>query len=77
MTYDPYREEDLRRDLPRTEPRQEANLPEARSSMWLPMALAVVLIMGIAYFMFGDRTSTTPSTRADSGAVTKSEPSPN
>ena len=76
MTYDPYREEGLRRDLPRTEPRLP-DMPEAQSSMWLPIALVVVLLVGIGYYLYGPTSTTGPSMRADSGAVTKSEPSPN
>jgi hypothetical protein len=77
MTYDPYREEGLRRDLPRTEPRGDIEVPQTQSSMWLPIALVVVLLLGIGYFLYGGPTTTTPTTRADGGAVTKSEPSPN
>jgi hypothetical protein len=76
MTYDPYREEGLRRDLPRTEPRPH-DMPEAQSSMWLPIALVVVLLVGIGYYLYGSSSTTGPSMRADGGAVTKSEPSPN
>jgi hypothetical protein len=79
MTYDPYREEGLRRDLPRTEPRPQdmPDMPEAQSSMWLPIALVVVLLVGIGYYLYGSSSTTGPSMRADGGAVTKSEPSPN
>jgi hypothetical protein len=76
MTYDPYREEGLRRDLPRTEPRPH-DMPEGQSSMWLPIALVVVLLVGIGYYLYGSTSTTGPSMRADGGAVTKSEPSPN
>jgi hypothetical protein len=87
MTYDPYREEGLRRDLPRTEPRPQdmpdmpegdmPDMPEGQSSMWLPIALVVVLLVGIGYYLYGSTSTTGPSMRADGGAVTKSEPSPN
>jgi hypothetical protein len=79
MTYDPYREEGLRRDLPRTEPRPHDmdDMPEGQSSMWLPIALVVVLLVGIGYYLYGSTSTTGPSMRADGGAVTKSEPSPN
>jgi hypothetical protein len=76
MTYDPYRGEGLRRDLPRTEPRPP-DIVEGRSSMWLPIALVVVLLVGIGYYLYGSTSNTGPSMRADGGAVTKSEPSPN
>jgi hypothetical protein len=79
MTYDPYREEGLRRDLPRTEPRPQdmPDMPEGQSSMWLPIALVVVLLVSIGYYLYGSTSTTGPSMRADGGAVTKSEPSPN
>jgi hypothetical protein len=76
MTYDPYRDEGLRRDLPKTEPRY-IDMPDTQSSMWLPIALVVVLLVGIGYYFYGHTWTTSPSMRADSGAVTKSEPSPN
>jgi hypothetical protein len=76
MTYDPYRDEGLRRDLPKTEPRH-IDIPDTQSSMWLPIALVVVLLVGIGYYFYGHTWTTSPSMRADSGAVTKSEPSPN
>jgi len=52
-------------------------MPEAQSSMWLPIALVVVLLVGIGYYLYGSSSTTGPSMRADGGAVTKSEPSPN
>jgi len=76
MTYDPYRDEGLRGDLPKTEPRY-IDMPDTQSSMWLPIALVVVLLVGIGYYFYGHTWTTGPSMRADSGAVTKSEPSPN
>jgi hypothetical protein len=45
--------------------------------MWLPIALVVVLLVGIGYYLYGSTSNTGPSMRADGGAVTKSEPSPN
>jgi len=53
------------------------DMPEAQSSMWLPIALVVVLLVGIGYYLYGSSSTTGPSMRADGGAVTKSEPSPN
>jgi hypothetical protein len=52
-------------------------MPEGQSSMWLPIALVVVLLVGIGYYLYGSTSTTGPSMRADGGAVTKSEPSPN
>ena len=76
MTYDPYQDAGLRRDLPRTEPRR-FNLDETRTGKWLPIAIVVALLMGAAYYFYGQSSTTGPQVRADSGAVTKSEPSPN
>ena len=42
---------------------------------WLPIAIAIALFIGVAYYFFGPHTG--PNVRADAGAVTKSEPSPN
>ena len=44
---------------------------------WLPIAtiIAVALLMGVAYYFFGPHTG--PNVRAEAGAITKIEPSPN
>ena len=76
MTYDPYQDAGLRRDLPRTEPRH-AYGDENRGALWVPLALVALIIIGLGYMLLGNSSSTTPNVRADSGAVTKPEPSPN
>jgi hypothetical protein len=75
MTLDPYQDA-LRRDLPPTEPRQ-AYRDEDRAALWVPLALVALIIIGLGYMLLGNTSNTTTNVRADSGAVTKSEPSPN
>jgi hypothetical protein len=77
MTYDPFRDEGLRRDVRPGDPVRPYD--DRVGNVWVPLALAAVLLLGIGYFMFAAPTSnsTTPAFRADGGAVTKSEPSPN
>ena len=77
MTYDPYQDAGLRRDLPRTEPRHTLG-DENRGALWIPLALIALIIIGLGYMLLGNTSSTTPNVRADSGgAVTKPAPSPN
>jgi hypothetical protein len=62
----------------------DADLPEAprhvaderAPGFWLPIAIAIALVIGLGYYYYG-HTSVAPNARADSGAVTKSEPRPN
>jgi hypothetical protein len=74
MTYDPYQEAALRRDLPRTEPRRVFT-EDTHATIWMPLAVVIVLMLVIGFTFYGQ--STGPSFRADTGAMTKSEPSPN
>ena len=75
MTYDPHRDGGLRRDLPKTEPRR-VDAEETQATIWLPIAIAVALLIGVGYYFYGHAWKAGPHVRADSGAVTKSEPSP-
>jgi hypothetical protein len=75
MTYDPYEDAGLRRDLPKTDP-QMVHPEETRTTIWLPIAIAVALFIGLGYYFYG-HVGSGPAMRADSGAITKSEPSPN
>ncbi len=81
MTNDPYRAPEVpadptRRKLPETDP-LPLDTEERRATFWLPIAIAVVLMIGLGYFFYGHVSNVGPNVRADSGAVTKSEPSPN
>jgi len=76
MTYDPYHEAGLRRDLPTTEPRM-VDPEETRATIWLPIAIAVALFIVLGYYFYGHTWTTNSPMRADSGAVTKPAPSPN
>ena len=49
---------------------------ETRATIWLPIAIALALFIGLGYYFYG-HIGTGPAMRADSGAITKSEPSPN
>ena len=51
------------------------DIEERRPMFWLPIAIAIALFIGVAYYFFGPHSA--PSVRADAGVVTKSEPSPN
>jgi hypothetical protein len=73
MTYDPY---DMPRDLPKTEPRH-VYTEDNHATIWLPLAIVIALMLGIGYYFYGYGGNGTSQVRADSGAVTKSEPSPN
>ena len=44
MTYDPYEEAGLRRDLRNTDPRM-IDLEETRATIWLPVAIAIALLI--------------------------------
>lgn len=76
MTYDPYEEAGLRRDLPKTDP-QMVDPEETRATIWLPVAIAIALFIGLGYYFYGHTWNANSPMRADSGAITKSEPSPN
>jgi hypothetical protein len=75
MTYDPYHDGGLRRDLPKTEPRR-VDAEESQATIWLPIAIAIALLIGVGYYFYGYAWNAGPHVRADSGAITKSEPSP-
>ena len=70
---DPYRAPEVPRDPTRDPSRFDE---ETRATIWLPVAIAVTLFLGLAYYFYGP-TGPSPAMRADSGAITKSEPSPN
>ena len=81
MTNDPYRAPEMpadptRRDLPKTEPRY-VDAEETQATIWLPIAIVIALLIGVGYYLYGHAWNTSPNMRAESGAVTKSEPSPN
>jgi hypothetical protein len=77
MTYDPFRDEGLRRDVRPSDPVRPYD--DRVGNVWVPLAFAVALLVGIGYFLLATPTnnSATPAFRADGGAVTKPEPSPN
>jgi hypothetical protein len=76
MTHDPYQDADLRRDLPKTEPRR-VDAEETQATIWLPIAIAIALLIGVAYYFYGHAWNAGSQVRADNGTVTKSEPSRN
>jgi hypothetical protein len=68
-------------DLPIDHPVHDAaevgrDIEERSPAFWLPIAVAVVLLVGVIYYFFGSSFQL-PSHRADTAAVTKSEPSKN
>ena len=52
MTYDPYEEAGLRRDLPKTDPRM-VDPEDTRATIWLPIVIAVALFIGLGYYFYG------------------------
>ncbi len=70
---DPYRAPEVPRDPTRDLSRFDE---ERGATIWLPIAIAVTLFLGLAYYFYG-HVGPSPAMRADSGAVTRSEPSPN
>ena len=74
MAHQPYRDPD-HVGFPASRPVPGRETP-AEGSMMLPIFLVTVLVLGIAYYFFGDSISPGPHVRADSG-VTYSPPSPN
>ena len=67
--------DDLRR-RDRLDHPANVDLEQRTPSFWIPIVIAVALLFGVAYIFFGPHTAG-PNVRADAGAVTKSEPSPN
>ena len=70
---DPYRAPEVPRDPTRDPSRFDE---ERRATIWLPIAIAVTLFLGLAYYFYG-HVGPSPAMRADSGAITRSDPSPN
>jgi hypothetical protein len=54
-----------------------ADMAERGTTFWLPVAIAIALLIGVGYYFYGHTWNASPTMRADSGAITKSEPSPN
>jgi hypothetical protein len=53
-----------------------AEVEERSVGFWVSIALVIALLIGGAYYFFGPPMGE-PNVRADAGAVTKPEPSPN
>ena len=53
------------------------DIDERSPIFWLPIAtmIAIALLIGVAFYFFGPHTG--PNVRAEAGAITKIEPSPN
>ena len=77
MTYDPYHDGGLRLYLPNPNRGGAGSAEETQATIWLPIAIAIALLIGVAYYFYGHAWNAGSQVRADNGAVTKSEPSPN
>jgi hypothetical protein len=53
------------------------DIRERTSSPVLLVAIAIALLIGVGYYFFAPNDEPTPNIRADVGAVTQPEPSPN
>jgi hypothetical protein len=82
MATDPLREDiarPSRNELPQEQlgAGTEPVVNQDRSIAWLPLLVMAALLIGVLFYLFGDRlTSHNPNVRADN-PVTKSQPSPN
>ena len=62
-------------DRPANDELGMADVEERRPTFWFPLTLLILMLLGAGYDFVGPHDS--PTVRADSGAVTKSEPRPN
>ena len=68
--------DEFRRRRPDDTIEMARDIEERSPAFWLPIAVAIVLLLGVVYYFFGPQ-ATGPNVRADVDAITKSEPSPN
>jgi hypothetical protein len=66
----------LRREVRPTDPAYRPD-DDRPGNVWAPLVLAAAILVGIGYFILAAPTQSPAPVKADSGAVTKSEPSPN
>ena len=76
MTYDPYQEAGLRRDLPKTDPQMVAP-EETRATIWLPVAIAIALFIGLGYYFYGHTWNANPRCARTAARSRSQQPSPN
>jgi hypothetical protein len=62
-------------DMPANDELGLADVEQRRSTFWFPLALLILILAGAGYYFFDPHNS--PTVRADTGGVTKSEPRPN
>jgi hypothetical protein len=68
--------DDFRRRRPDDIIEVARDIEERSPAFWLPIAVAIVLLVGVVYYFFGPHV-VGQSVRSDARAIVKSEPRPN